>query len=151
MLSPALTTNDFFAAAYEALGGKADISPNDLHERAARMYWRWRDEMIEAWATAVYDRHGESLIPLYDTLLDMVMCLDESYYIGTMSSCVWADDDTSAEALAHVVAVIRWYSNVRAGQVNESLQATAEDAAQWLEQYGFAPVKAGQMSLFLGI
>ena len=149
ILLPAPTTNDFFAAAYKVLGGRDDIEPDSLLIAASSTYIYWRDRKIEEWATAVYDRHGESLVPLYGMLLDMVMRLDESYYIGAMSSCVLADGDTSAEALAYVVAVIRWYSNVRAGRVHEIFPATEDDARQWLEQYGFAPVKPGQMSLFL--
>lgn len=148
MKSPA--PDDFFRAAYIDLGGKPTISPDRLLSSAVCMYMDWRNVQIDEWAMAVYDKHGTTLLKYMDALLEMVLRLDESYYMQIQSSDLWADDEDTAWGMAYVTAVIRWISSVRAGRTQETLPATVEDARQWLLSYGFTPVKTGQMSLFLG-
>lgn len=147
MLSPSPDT--LFQAVYVAGGGRTHLKAEDLLSEAKFAFWRWRDKTIEEWATAVYDKHGLSLVQRADKLLEMIEQRDEAYYVTACTSDIWVGDEDLALGLAHMVAVIRWISNVHAGRVLETLPATAEDAQRWLDQYGFAPVKAGQMSLFL--
>lgn len=147
-----LTVHDFFAAAYKELRGQTDIDPAHLLGIADRMYIYWRDELIHSWAEAVHAKHGHSLLPLAETLVDRVTLLDSDYGRNTELGDVWGDDDDIALALAYTVAVIRWYSTVQAGRVAEVIPASVDDAAAWLAQYTAVPVakNPAQMSLFLG-
>ncbi|MBE2198107.1 MAG: hypothetical protein IAE79_05815 [Anaerolinea sp.] len=145
--------HELLKAAYRSLGGKPDEKASDLVATAVQLYWRWRDGVILAWGQAVYEKHGLKLLPFADALLDRIYAVDEGYGDGMMSSDCWAAAEDIAFALANAVAVLRWYNNVRAGRVAESLSLTEDEAQAWLAQYAVAslPKQPQQMSLFLDV
>ncbi len=56
MLLPALTTDDFFAAVYTVLGGRADIEPDSFLIAASSTYIYWRDRKT------VHTENGQALV-----------------------------------------------------------------------------------------